>query len=287
MDLRRAVHGASWVLLIASLATALGAWIAPIEVIQERARENAADDPLAQFEAAGAATAALWALRIVASLTIVIAGCAVRVSTRMARLLAECVRGFWDLTRPATSRRPAVASIGWRLVVAAWLALAVSHGGSAIARHVHDWPIYRWRSGGDLLPNISESNQDVIRYLEVVTPEDARILVVSNQKLFFLSYYLLPRQIYHRTHPDAEFVIPQPNQQRPLPAYELKELGDAIAELRPDYILEYFEGPGADPERFTDDHDWLTFVRQLRRDPSFVPQYEVRLQRLEQGALSR
>ena len=126
----------------------------------------------------------------------------------------------------------------------AWGGLAMIHFVGAIDKRTRDWPVYRLNSGAQVLPNISDSNRMVIRYLSQVTPEDARILVLSDQKLFFLSYYLLPRRLYHPMHPEAEFVIPQPDQQRPLAAYRVSDLDDEyLSRINPDYVLEYFEGP--------------------------------------------
>jgi hypothetical protein len=131
-----------------------------------------------------------------------------------------------------------------------------------------------------VLPNMSESNRDVIRYLQSTTPEDARILVASDQTLFFLSYYLWPRQVFQRRHPESEFTVPQPDQARQLAAYRLSDLtSEDIASIDPDYVLEYFEGPEyVEPERVLDDARWIAFVRQLHEDHGYVPPYNVRLQ---------
>jgi hypothetical protein len=82
-------------------------------------------------------------------------------------------------------------------------------------------------------------------------------------------------------HPDADRVIPQPNQERQLAAYRLSDLSAADMErINPDFILEYFEGPAyVEPERFQEDADWIAFVRQLHGDPTYTPHYNVVLRR--------
>ena len=107
----------------------------------------------------------------------------------------------------------------------------------------------------------------------------ARILVVSDQTAYFLSYYLLPRQVFHKVHPDAERVIPQPDQQRQLAAYRLEDFSaEELRALDPDFVLEYFEGPAyVDRERLLEDAQWITFVRRLRGDAAYVPPYNVAL----------
>jgi hypothetical protein len=54
-----------------------------------------------------------------------------------------------------------------------------------------------------------------------------------------------------------------------------------IASLAPDFVLEYFEGPGFfEEERVFDDLDWIAYVRQLQGDPGYVPKINVALQRV-------
>ena len=100
---------------------------------------------------------------------------------------------------------------------------------------------------------------------------------MSDQKLFFVSYYLLPRHVLHRIHPDAEHLIPRKNQERQLAAYRLSEIPTTLLQQqRPDYILEYFEGAEyVEPGRATEDAAWVRFVRTWQRDPNYVPPYTV------------
>lgn len=172
----------------------------------------------------------------------------------------------------------------FRAAVVAWLLLAVVHWADGARRVGRDWPVYKWRAGSQVLPNMSESNRDVIRYLQSATPENARILVTSDQSLYFLSYYLWPRQVFQRRHPDSEFVVPQPGQARQLAAYRLDDLTqEDIDSIDPDYVLEYFEGPEyVDLDRLYDDQRWIAFVRQLRRDRAFVPPCNVRLRSIDE-----
>ena len=111
---------------------------------------------------------------------------------------------------------------------------------------------------------------------------DARqcaILVASDQKLFFLSYYLRPRVLLHRMHPDSEHVIPLKDQERKLSAYRLDDLSsDDLQQLPHDYTLEYFEHPDfVDRAQLLDDTTWISFIRRKQQSPSFVPPYVVRL----------
>ena len=153
------------------------------------------------------------------------------------------------------------------------------HAAEGIGQRIHEWPYFRFHSGNTVLPNISDSNRAVIRYLLEATPPDARILVASDQKLFFLSYYLRPRTLLHRMHPDSEHVIPLKDQERKLNAYRLDDLTDADLQQMPhDYTLEYFEHPDlVDRSQLLSDSAWIAFVRRSRQDPTFVPPYVVRL----------
>lgn len=199
--------------------------------------------------------------------------------------MVQVVTEFWRAAAPASvnsagtifSRAGAL-----RLFVTAWLGLAVYHAGLSIQRRLWEWPVYRLDAGEVILPNISDSNRDVIRYLEAATKPDSRIYIVSDQKLFFLSYYLLPRRLYHPTHPDSEFVIPQAHNQRQLAAYRLQELSPAqIARVKPDYVLQYFESPPYfQDEDLEQDSSWIQFQRS-RRGRDWRPPFFVALRRFQ------
>jgi hypothetical protein len=275
-------------LLFAAMLSAAGAWIIDVPLAQSWAARRTPADPYAQFEALGAAEAAVWLFRGVTAVGALLALAAVRRSESLGRFLTRAWQGLRQATTvdpaggAASGRRRPIATWVLRGALASWLLLAAGHSASAVIERLREWPVYRLRSGADVLPNMSQSNREVIRYLQHATPEDARILVASDQSLFFLSYYLWPRQVSHRTHPDAERVIPQPNQARQLAAYRLEDLGpEYVAAVAPDFVLEYFEGREyVDAERVFDDLNWIAFVRQLRGEPGFVPEYNVALRRI-------
>ena len=261
-------------LLVLSALTAASAWLVSPEMAENRAfaRHETAESALD-------ARALLWLARIAAPMAVVGCWIALRHWNRTRLGLQRMALEFLAATGCGHVRRMPrrVPSYAFRTAVAAWLLLAAVHWGAGARRVVHEWPIYRFRTGGQVLPNMSESNRDVIRYLTAATPEDARILAASDQTLFFLSYYLWPREVYQRRHPDSEFTVPQPGRQ--LAAYRLSDLSDAdIAAIKPDFVLEYFEGPEfVEPDQFLADPQWIEFARRLHGDRAHVPAYNVRL----------
>ena len=272
------------------------AWFLPVEVFQNWAYEYATEDSYRQFEAVGQAQALCWIVRFVGPLLVIGAIRLIRNRESTSNSLQRTWQGFLTATQvfDVTRADPAISSPvaahqrltanrvkTWCLrgIVLLWMTLAVLQFGRSTNRRIADWPYYRFHSGRVVLPNISESNRDVIRYLRESTPPDSRILVVSDQKLYFLSYYLRPRGIYHRVHPDSAFVIAQPHQQRWMPAYRLNELDPGwICQLRPNFILEYFEHPdNIDASKNLDDRHWIQFLRRLHDDPNYVPSYSLQL----------
>ena len=272
------------------------AWFLPVEVFQSWAFEFAPQDSYRQFEAVGKAEALCWVVRIVGPLLVISAVRLIKNRASTARSLQRTWRGFLTATEvcdvahadPVISLPVAphlrltvhrVKTWCLRGMVLLWMTVAVVQFGLSANRRMTDWPYYRFRSGGVVLPNISNSNREVIRYLRESTPPNSRILVVSDQKLYFLAYYLRPRGIYHRAHPESEFVIALPNQQRWMPAYRLDELDPGwICRLRPDFILEYFEHPdNMDTLKKFDDRHWIQFLRKLHDDPNYVPSCSVQL----------
>ncbi len=273
------------------------AWFLPVEVFQNWAFEYATEDSYRRFEAVGQAEALCWVIRIVGPILVFGAIRLIRNRESAAKSVQRTWQGFLTATQifsvsrvnPATSlpvthdQRLTVNRVKtWCLrgMVFLWMTFAVVQFGLSANRRIAEWPYYKFRSGGVVLPNISESNRDVIRYLRERTPPNSRILVVSDQKLYFLSYYLRPRGIYHRVHPDSAFVIAQPHQERWMPAYRLNELDpEWICQLRPDFILEYFEHPdNIDGSKKLDDRHWVQFLRRLHDDPNYVPAYSLQLQ---------
>ena len=265
-------------------------WLIPAEVVQVWAfKQASANDSYALFESLRMAESLQWAARW---LGLVMAGMGLvlwRQRSRVAPWIEGAMRGFWRVTAgddpaslegPVRPRLARIVSTIKRVAILSALVLSLGHWGEAIRQRFRDWPYYRLNNGDEVLPNISDSNREVIRYLRLATPDHCRILVVSDQKLFFLSYYLRPRQLYHRMHPSAEHLIPQANQARQLAAYRLADLPPDAWNCQPDYVLEYFEGAEyVEPARLTEDWSWLAFFREGADDPQAVPGYVVRLRR--------
>ena len=265
-------------------------WIVPIEVFQQWAFDRAGQGPFERFEAVGAAEFTGWLCRITFLVVTIVS---LRIWWDVDRYAADAVSmvaGLVTLTRTgATSSNPPsrhfvdrARTFGCRGLLIAWSLLFVSHFWSGLRERIHDWPYFRFNSGDIVLPNISESNRAVIRYLRDATPANARILVASDQKLFFLSYYLRPRVLLHRMHPDSEHVIPLKDQERKLNAYRLEELSpNDLLQMPHDYTLEYFEHPDfVDQSRLLEDPAWISFMRRREKNPSLIPSYMVRLRRV-------
>jgi hypothetical protein len=287
---------------LSSLLVSGAIWFLPIDVVQDWAFQWSRPDDTARLEAISQAEFLCWVLRLIAPLILLEACRSWYDFSRTARWWRDAFQGLNDLigeladatkadAKATDSHEQPVAwrvrsqTIGLRVLLIAWVGLTVTHLSDALRHRVLDWPYYRFRSGERVLPNISSSNVEVIRYLQQATPANARILVVSDQKLFFLSYYLLPRRLYHKMHPDSEHVIPKENLQRKLATYKLADLDPAfLRDLNPDYILEYFEHPEEVAQfNLADDLQWIAFTRQMHRSPSHVPSYYVRLQRVRPG----
>lgn len=256
---------------VSVIGLALAAWILPVEIAQSWAVQRAGDDEFEKFEAFGAATALVWLMRFGFTGACLVSAAAWPFRRRLTPVIASSITGaIAAVTIPAAPRRSRVV----QLLVLGWLGLAAYHSCASIQRRLWDWPVYRLQDGQTVLPNISPANREVIRYLQAATPPGSRILVLSDQKLFFLSYYLLPRRLYHPTHPDSAYVIPKPYNQRQLPAYRLTDIdAERIQRLRPDYVVEYFEGATyLDGRDLATDPGWIEFQRR-RRGPEWKPTY--------------
>ena len=275
-----------------SVCLSLAVWLIPVDVIKVRAFDQAPEESFAQFEAVGKAEAIWWMLRVSSAGATLFFMYTWRRRIAAAGFMSGLIEDVFDLLRRKTSSGKSQKSLPGIVVwvrgtsIVAMLGLACIHQIHGMSKRASDWPYYRLNNGDEILPNISDSNRAVIRYLRTATPEQSRILVVSDQKLFFLSYYLLPRHLLHHMHPDAEHLIPRKNQERQLAAYRLSDLpATLLREQRPDYVLEYFEGPEyVESERATEDADWLRFIRNWQRDPSYVPTYTVVLRRWTEPA---
>ncbi len=275
----RSIGGMSLLLSVVLLAASVIVWIVPVEVIQNWAFEQAGEDHYAQFEAVGCAealwTASQWLLPILTAVSFWgfrnQESLSVWILSALEDLCAFLTGSRKLFVRPS----PAVAVRGTLMAVLlkVWLVLAVVHAAGGVWERARDWPYFRWNSGSVVLPNISDTNRDVIRYLREATPPDSRILVFSDQKLFFLSYYLLPRRLFHPIHEDSEFVIPLPNQARQLAAYRKSDFtAEELAKWRPDYVLEYFEGADyVDSQQRNADPVWVRYWQTRHQSTDLPP----------------
>lgn len=276
-------------LSIVSVPCFLFVWLMPVEFFQSWMVERASPDRYSRYSAYEQAWV-LWAiLRILLPAIAVFSVLGLIFCNRLSRFLENCWRTVSAWTSiDREGKRDSKRTILFRFILWGWLCLGLFHLSGGLLRRIEDWPWYHFDSGPAVLPNISESNRDVIRFLEETTDKNARILVVSDQKLFFLSYYLLPRRLFHPMHPGSEFVIPQKNQQRQLLAYRLSDLdAEYISRISPDYILEYFEGIDfIEKKRFREDRRWLQFLRRRYGD-DFQPTYNVRLRKYHPSMATR
>lgn len=269
-------------LLIVSIPGLFFVWWMPAEVFQTWMVERAAPDPFSQFAAQEQATALLVFSRILLSLCSVFTIIGFYYCSDVCHFFTNCWQVIFK--QSVITRQEKInpkRTILFRFLLITWFGLALFHFTDGVWKRIEDWPWYHFRSGAQILPNISSSNRDVIRFLEETTDEKSRILILSDQKLFFLSYYLLPRELFHPLHPDSEFVIPKKHQQRQLAAYRLSDLdSEYISQIAPDYILEYYEGPQyLEKERFLEDQSWLQFL-QSKYGYDHQPNYNVRLRKV-------
>lgn len=271
--------------LIASLLITAIVWFLPADVFKNWAYEWSEMDDFRRFEAIGQAEFACWVTRVIAPLIGIVAWRVLRRLPWNAALIADSFAGVWRATKidGNMGMLPRWQSFLFRSFCLLWIVITLGHDWQALKDCATNWAYFQFRSGAQVLPNISDSNRAVIRYLLQVTPPGSRIFVASDQKLYFLSYYLLPRRLYHKFHPASEFVIPQAHQQRRMEAYQLAEIDrETIARVAPDYILEYFEQPDfVDRTRLHDDQTWLAFFRYDEGNPAAEPGYLVCLRRVE------
>ncbi len=274
------------VFLLSLLASGV-LWFIPVEVVQQWALNRAGSGAFERFQAIGEAEFSLWLLRIASTILPILIWFVWSDWNWWFDYFTDVWRGLLVLTEPSSLPRDSnqlslarrARTWGCRGMLLTWVVLFGAHAAQGVGQRIHEWPYFRFNSGQVVLPNISDSNRAVIRYLQEATPPNARILVASDQKLFFLSYYLRPRTLLHRMHPESEHVIPLKEQQRRLSAYRLDELTTADLEQMPhDYTLEYFEHPDlVDRSQIFDDKAWIAFIRRREHNPSLVPAYVVRL----------
>jgi len=274
-------------LFVGLLLACAAAWVVPIEVFQQWALDRAGTGEFAKFEAIGEAEFSVWLVRIVSLSLLIVGSILWRDLARWVAFVNAAWTGLMQVTRTDddgaaqahTSMMQRLRTVGIRAFLCSWAVLFVAHTVHAIGLRIHDWPYFRFNSGEVVLPNMSVSNKAVIRYLQQTTPPHARILVASDQKLFFLSYYLRPRTLLHQMHPGSEHVIPLKDQERKLEAYRLSDLSaEDLSRMNHDFTLEYFEHPSmVDAKQVLDDSAWIAFIRGREQNPNLIPNYLVRL----------
>ena len=270
-------------LAIISVPGLVFVWLMPLEFFQSWLIERAGPDRYSQFAAHEQASAALVFLRTLMPCIAIFTIAGFFFRARLIQFMTHC----WSAVSEQTlikqgANRNTSRTILFRILLFVWFSLGLLHFAEGIGRRLEDWPWYHFHSGPAIMPNISDSNRDVIRFLKESTEENSRILVLSDQKLFFLSYYLLPRKLFHPIHPESEFVIPKEYQQRQLKAYRLSDLDEAyLARIAPDYILEYYEGDEyLEKERLREDPRWIQF-QHSRYGPQYQPTYNIRLHKFQ------
>ncbi len=272
-------------LVAVSVAATFFVWVMPTEAVQSWMMQRADANSYAYYAASEQAEAMWISARILFPVLSLFLIAAVYFSEVVFQFLSESATVFFEQTSINQKRKSDSArTILFRLFLLGWFSLGLFHFATGLWKRIEDWPWYHFSAGAEIMPNISDSNRDVIRYLKEMTEEDSRILILSDQKLFFLSYYLLPRRLFHVIHPESEFVIPKANQERQLTAYCFEELdAKTVSKISPDYILEYFEGAKyLEKDKFRADPFWLQF-QQRRYGPDFEPTYNVRLRRFTPG----
>ncbi len=260
-------------------------WVMPTEAIQSWMVKRAGSDRFASYAASEQAAATWLLLRMMLPILSISLIAGVYFSDIVNSFLRQCGITLLEQTSiDKEAKRDSKRTILFRFLLFGWFSLGLFHFAGGIWKRIEDWPWYHLNSGPEIMPNISDSNRDVIRFLKETTEEDSRILIVSDQKLFFLSYYLLPRRLFHVIHPESEFVIPKANQQRQLTAYRFSELDpETLSRISPDYILEYFEGSRyLEEENFEEDEFWMRFQKR-QYGPDYKPAYNVRLRRFVPG----
>ncbi|SFI00981.1 hypothetical protein SAMN05421753_104321 [Planctomicrobium piriforme] len=250
---------------------AVAVWIVPVEDVCTWAVDRAENSSQAEFIAFGRAEAAWWLARLFLPVFALLAAWATLQLPVLEDAIERVQKQFLRQTRCSNVVRTVLV----RGLIVCWLLLALAQTADAVVNFTREWGYFRFNPGSEILPNMSLENREVLAYLKSATPENARILVLSDQKLFFLSYYLQPRRLIHPTHESAEFAIPQAGQPHQYQAYQLSDLSpEWLARVRPDYILEYFEGSEYNlPQRRSEDASWIANweqKNQTKEPPPYV-----------------
>jgi len=292
--MNRAIHTALLAGVVVGIVVSAVVWMLPVDLAMDLAVSWSTGSTLAEFERAGRAEA-IWMLCRAAGPLLLIGALVARRRGHTIHAAQELIEGWREATTVAESIECSApdAPVGpsrslttlVRACVLAWIGLAVLHAGACLWRRIEDWPVYRLNSGHAVLPNISQQNRDVIRYLQSVTPPDSRLFVISDQKLYFLSYYVLLRRVYHLTHPNAEFRIPAGYGARTIPTLLEADLPvEYLATLNPDYIVEYLESSTyMNLDKAYDDATWIAFQR-ARYGPGYQPAFQVSVRPYRSGA---
>jgi hypothetical protein len=270
-------------ILLGSVLATLAAWIISVEMAETWVFTRTRDP-----QSALKTSERLWLIRVLAPVLVMGAGFGLRRWLQTEQQLRTLAREFLAATRLSDARTTSMSarSVVCRVAIAAWLLLSLMHWEAGIRKAIHEWPIYEWASGELVLPNMSSSNRDVIRSIRgaTQTEEDARILCLSDQTLYFVSYYAWPRKILHRTHPDSEFVVPQEGLSQRRAAYRLSDFTeDQLADWAPDYVLEYYASPEyVDQDPLEYDPRMVAYLRLRHDDPAYLPECPIRLRTIEE-----
>jgi|GEM_PF-3382001 hypothetical protein len=215
--MKLAIHTALRAGVVVGIVVSAVVWMLPVELAVDLAVSWSTGSTLAEFERAERAEA-VWMLCRAAGPLLLISSLVAKRRGHAILAAQELIKGWREATTVTESIKCSTpdAPVGTsrslttlvRMCVLSSIGLAVLHAGACLGRRIEDWPVYRLNSGHTVLPNISQQNRDVIHYLQSVTPSDCRLFVIIDQKLYFLSYYVLPRRVFHLTHPNAEFRIP-------------------------------------------------------------------------------
>ncbi len=231
-----------FVFLVVSACLALTTWAVPVETAQQWAAVRTQSSAGANAANAGLVEAVWWFVRMISVVVLGLSAVAFRRRAGVARFVANAFTelvGATEVTRDgsAPGQRRSWQSCALRGFIAAWLALAVYHGASAVWDRLKDWPVYRFQSSSEFPPNMSGADYQVLRFLEAETPPGSRIVFLSDQRLYLLSYYLLPRRLFQPMPEGSEWAGDRFSKTYRLSTVDRSEL----QRLNPDYVVEYVE----------------------------------------------
>ena len=251
-------------ILAVSGCLALSTWAVPVETAQQWASEWTESSADAGVPNAGLVEAVWWFVRLTSVVILAFAVVAFRRRAGVARFIAIAFEELLIATKSSLDKARADRSVCWkgfllRGFMAAWLVLAVYHGANAVWMRLNEWPVYRWQSSSEFPPNMSSADYQVLRFLEAETPPGSRIVFLSDQRLYLLSYYLLPRRLFQPMPDDSEWLG-----DRFSAAYQLGNVDRTeLQRLNPDYVVEYVEvTPGTNTDDLPIDSRGFVFPAQ-------------------------